>query len=322
MTEIKRYRVTEPYIPDLRCQLGEAPFWDRTRNQLRFVDMRMNKIHTVNLSAGPLSHQEHTLDFCVSATADIDGNDGEFIFAGKYGYGMMHKDTGTTRWLQRFWTDDERRDDGGGKPGVGRNKEERMRSNDGAVDVNGRFWVGTMNDDVMVGTNFTDEGVVFRLDPDLQLHRVKEGVTIPNGTSWTRDGRTMYFTDSSQHTVMAYPYDPDTGVASWRGGREFFRVDGGVPDGHCQDEEGCLWVACHGKGKVVRVNPQGRIVAEVELPTRCVTCPAFVGTELVVTSMWEVEPETFPESAKRGGEIYKVDVGVRGRPLNKFRMTG
>ncbi len=33
-----------------------------------------------------------------------------------------------------------------------------MRSNDGAVDSKGRYWVGTMNDDALVGDNFTDEG--------------------------------------------------------------------------------------------------------------------------------------------------------------------
>jgi sugar lactone lactonase YvrE len=43
-----------------------------------------------------------------------------------------------------MWTDVERQDDGGGKPGLGKNKEERMRSNDGAVDSKGRYWVGTM----------------------------------------------------------------------------------------------------------------------------------------------------------------------------------
>jgi sugar lactone lactonase YvrE len=43
-----------------------------------------------------------------------------------------------------MWTDAERQDDGGGKPGIGKNKEERMRSNDGAVDSKGRYWVGTM----------------------------------------------------------------------------------------------------------------------------------------------------------------------------------
>ena len=73
----------------------------------------------------------------------------------------MHRKTGKVRWIKQMWTDAERQDDGGGKPGVGKNREKRMRSNDGAVDSKGRYWVGTMNDDALVGSNFTDEG---RLD--------------------------------------------------------------------------------------------------------------------------------------------------------------
>ena len=41
-----------------------------------------------------------------------------------------------------MWTDEERKEDGGGKPKKGKNLEERMRSNDGAVDSKGRFFVG------------------------------------------------------------------------------------------------------------------------------------------------------------------------------------
>jgi len=75
-----------------------------------------------------------------------------------------------------------------------------MRSNDGAVDSQGRFFVGTMNDQSLVAS-FTDEGVLFRLDPDLSLHRVKEELTIPNGMSWSDDRKTMYvLLDTVCHT--------------------------------------------------------------------------------------------------------------------------
>lgn len=131
----------------------------------------------------------------------------------------------------------------------------------------------------------------------------------------------MYFTDSPSGTITAYPYNPETGEVSISEGKPFFKVEQGVPDGHCQDEEGCLWVANHGAGKVWRVNPQGETIAQVELPTRCVTCPAFCGTELFITTMKEVDPDNHPESTKYQGAVFKVDVGVRGSPLNKFKMS-
>ena len=162
---------------------------------------------------------------------------------------------------------------------------------------------------------------MFRLDGDLTLHRILKGLTIPNGTSWTLDNKTMYFTDSPSRMIKAYPYNLETGEMSTSEGKPFFKVEGGVPDGHCQDEEGCLWVAGHSTGKVFRVNPEGQVVAEIELPTRCVTCPAFCGTELFIMSMLETQPEKYPWSTKYQGALFKVDVGVRGRPLNKFNTT-
>ena len=143
MADIKTYKITEPYL-DLQCGLGEAPFWERSRDSLRFVDIVKKKLHTVSLSDAPASHEQIDLDNCIACTADIEGNDGEFIFGGKKGYGIMDRDTGKVRDLKMMWNDADREDDAGGKPRFGRNREERMRSNDGAVDPLGRYWVGTM----------------------------------------------------------------------------------------------------------------------------------------------------------------------------------
>lgn len=98
-----------------------------------------------------------------------------------------------------------------------------------------------------------------------------EGVSIANGISWSKDDKTMYFTDSPTKNIFAYDFDAETGQISNR--RVFFHVDdeSGVPDGHAQDVEGCLWVAIHGCGKVVRVNTAGKITAEISLPTLGVT---------------------------------------------------
>lgn len=166
-------------------------------------------------------------------------------------------------------------------------------------------------------------GVVFRLDSDLSLHRILEPVTIPNGMSWTFDNKTMYLTDSPTTEIRGYPYDASTGKIDFPAGETFFKcpIEGGVPDGHCQDAEGCFWIAMHGTWKVVRVNPQGEIIAEIELPTRCVTCPGICGEDLYITSAEDEEPEKYPESTKLQGATFKVHIGVKGSPLNKFKMA-
>ena len=323
MPEIKKYKVTEPYL-NLHCGLAEGPFWERSRHSLRFVDIVNSKLHFVDLHAGPSSLQTWDLPFNVGTTADIEGNETEFIAGGKYGFAIFNRETGQHRWVAKFWTAAERETDrSGGKPGIENlSREERMRANDGAVDVAGRYWVGTMNDPPVVRGNITDEGVLFRLDPDLSLHRVHEPVTMPNGTSWSLDNKWMYFTDSPSGTITKSPYDPATGKADFSKSEVFFKCpyEGGVPDGHAQDEEGCFWIAIFGAGRVVRVSPEGQIVAEVEVPTRCVTCPGFAGTDLFITTASEKDPEKYPESKEYGGAIFCVNVGVRGCPINRFKM--
>lgn len=194
----------------------------------------------------------------------------------------------------------------------------RMRFNDGAVDSRGRFWAGAMNDPKVVEP--IDEGAMFRLDPDLKLHRILEKMVIPNGIGWSDDEKTMYITDSPSGDIYAFDFDVETGNISNK--RVFFHLgDGsGVPDGFAMDVEGCFWVAVHGGSNVIRVSPEAKVIADISLPTRGITCPVFVGTELFITTAQDGEPEKFPESARNGGNVFRVDVGVRGKPKHKFRL--
>lgn len=139
MPEVKRYKVTEPYL-DIHCGLGEAPFWDKKSHTLRFVDIVKKQLHTVDLDKGPESHKTFQLDISVGTTANIQGNDEEFVFGGKAGYGIMNKKTAAWKYIKKMWTAEEESN----------GFAHRMRSNDGSVDSMGRYWVGTMNDPIVV----------------------------------------------------------------------------------------------------------------------------------------------------------------------------
>lgn len=164
--------------------------------------------------------------------------------------------------------------------------------------------------------------MVHRLDPDLSIHRVIQPVSIPNGTSWTLDNKYIYFTDSPSGQIKKYPYNIEDGSIDLAAGKPFFTcpIEGGVPDGHAQDVEGCFWISLFGTGKVVRVNTSGEVIAEIELPTRCPTCPGICGEDLYITSAEEEDPDNHPESVKYQGAVFKVHIGVKGAPLNKFKM--
>ena len=80
------------------------------------------------MNKGSSSHRviEHPY-FSIGVTADIEGNDDEFIFAGEWFYGIMNKQTGRHRVLKEFWEDDE-----------AESRKKRHRMNDGNVDSQGR----------------------------------------------------------------------------------------------------------------------------------------------------------------------------------------
>lgn len=194
-----------------------------------------------------------------------------------------------------------------------------MRCNDGAVDSRGRFWVGTLNDQPTKSSSHP-EGVLFRLDSDLRAHRMLEGLGAPNGIGWNVAEDTMYWTDSDDKNIYAFDFDVERGTISNQ--RVFFHVVGAdiAPDGLVVDQEDCVWTALWGGGKVLRISPAGLVTGEVILPASYVTCPLFIGTELLITTRGD--PNIAEYSTRRGGDVYKVDVGVRGTLTHEFRLLG
>lgn len=147
-----------------------------------------------------------------------------------------------------------------------------------------------------------------------------EKASIPNGIAFSPNEKIMYFIDSPTGNVWQYKYDKTTGDISNREG--FFHVEGeGVPDGMAIDVNGCLWIAICGGGKVLKVSPEAKVVGEVLLPyARMISCPAFANEDLFITSAEEEEPEKYPDSAKYGGSLFKVHVGVGGLlPVHRFK---
>jgi sugar lactone lactonase YvrE len=161
-------------------------------------------------------------------------------------------------------------------------------------------------------------GTLFRFNSDLSRHATRHSLTIPNGVGWSRDQKTQYFTHSTEKRIIAFDYSAATGDITNE--RVFWQHDGdGDPDGFKMDEDGYIWQAIYGEGRVLRISPEGKVVGEVKYPTRCITCPVFVGTELWVTTADE-ENENEVESKKYGGGVFKVDVEIGGLKEFKFKL--
>jgi sugar lactone lactonase YvrE len=111
--------------------LGEGPYYEESLERLRFVDIRKQQIHSVCIT-DPSSLVTVQLEEPVAVTANISGCDPseKILVALKYGIAILDRKTDEIKYIASFTS----------------SKDERVRSNDGAVDPSGRFWIGTMTD--------------------------------------------------------------------------------------------------------------------------------------------------------------------------------
>lgn len=202
--------------------------------------------------------------------------------------------------------------------------EPRSRLNDGKVDRHGRFIAGGMDDQEELPICG-----LWRLDPDLTLTQVADGIICTNGPCWSPDDRTFYVADTFVDEFWAYDYDLATGTLSNRRVFADTKSVPGVPDGSTVDAEGYLWNAELISGELVRYDPDGRVERRIGMPVRNITSVMFGGErldEIYVTSMARVKHpavhDRFAVEAKpqfSAGSLFKIEgLGICGVPEPRF----
>jgi sugar lactone lactonase YvrE len=196
------------------------------------------------------------------------------------------------------------------------------RFNDGKADPQGRFWVGTIyepREPALAALYCYVAG---------KLERRADGITVSNGLAFSPDGRTMYWSDTKAHAVYAFDFEPTEGTLSRR--RVFAQFPakaadqdlaryGGRPDGAAVDAEGCYWVAMFEGARVLRLSPEGEVLAEVRLPVRCPTMPCFGGADLrtlYITTARENRPADELAREPWAGCVLQLRVNVPGLPVH------
>lgn len=149
--------------------------------------------------------------------------------------------------------------------------------------------------------------------------KVVPDLKIPNTISWSPDNRILYYTHSTARKVFAYDYAVADGSVSNH--RVFYDHQGpGEPDGHRVDKDGNMWHAVYGESRVLKISPEGKLVGQINMPTKNITCCEFVGTELYITTANDDGGEG--RSKELGGALFKVDVGTTGLKPFQFKMGG
>ncbi|WP_022868205.1 SMP-30/gluconolactonase/LRE family protein [Schaalia vaccimaxillae] len=288
-------------IIDIKPSLGEGPVWDAETYNLWWIDSIEGRIYRHDENGNGLKVWD-AREKLGSMALFADGH--HLLLAQETG--LYAYDTATD---ERTLIIDPEPD------------QPKNRLNDGKVDPKGRFIVGSM--DMMEDD---PNGRLYRIDPDLSVHVLDEGIICSNGPCFSPDGSILYFADTWTGDIWAYDYNLDTGEASNR--RIFTTVDtsdGGAVDGMTVDSDGFVWQAHVYGGKLNRYDPDGTLERSIEFPVRKVTCPAFGGPDLdrlYVTTMGRPPLPRFPEDGPERGSLYVIDnLGVRGNPVPRFAAT-
>ena len=280
-------------VLDVKSELGEGTLWDPKDQVLWWVDIWGKAIHRFD----PKTGRDDAYDApeyvgCVGLRKK-----GGLVVSLANGFYFFDPKTGKYEHLGDPEAD---------KPDT--------RFNDGKPDRQGRFWSGTVFEAPPRKTEFI--GALYRLDKDLSVHKMVEGIGASNGLAFSPDGMTMYYGDSNRNLVWAWDLDPATGEIENR--RVFIDTapTGGSPDGATVDVEGCYWTTLPESGKVARYDPDGKLMRTIMMPTSIPTCCEFGGKNLEILYVTSAKLRKLKDPM--AGNLFAIDVGVKGLTLPYF----
>lgn len=278
-------------------EVGETPIWIPNEQVLYWIDVEGPCVHRLIPATGEV--KTWNVDFPITTLARQAN--GKWITASKTGPYFWDQETNKSTFITDPVAD---------MPDV--------RFNDGSIDHQGRFLIGTLNQKDLTAP----DGALYRLDGDNSIHKLDTGLAVANGIGFSPDGKTVYVTDMFHSQILAYDYDTIEGIVSNR--REFVTVptEEGWPDGLIVDEEGYIWSAHWNGWKISRYDPSGKRAREIKLPVANVTCLAFGGeqmNELYITTAWFMLSDQQRQEQPLAGDLFRIKTDVKGLAEPMFK---
>jgi gluconolactonase len=134
--------------------------------------------------------------------------------------------------------------------------EDKMNQpNDLAIAPDGTLYASDPN----WGKN---TGQLWRIDTAGKVTQVAANMGTTNGIEVSPDGKTLYVNESVQRNIWAFTIQADGSLADKRLLKKF--DDHGFDGMRC-DVDGNLYVTRYGKGTVVKLSPDGKVLREIEV---------------------------------------------------------
>ena len=289
-----------------RSIAGESPCWDPETGHLHCVDIIGRAILSLDLAGGGLSVTE-TSDFPTAVGLCRAPGKAAVALAG----GVRIWTIGTDRFKLLVRLED---------------KPESNQLNEGAVSLNGDFWIGAMQANLDPDGSMRDmdrsSGAIHVVRPVGTTRRVTDhAYGISNTLAWDEECGRLIFGDTFARMFcsVAWPVE-ETGLArptEWAA-----TEDSGYPDGSCVDAEGYLWNARYAGGCMLRIAPDGSLDRKVILPANNIIACTFGGpgfaTLYITTATNQLDEAAL--SNPHEGALLALDVGAAGKPDPRFGL--
>jgi len=277
-----------------RAAVGECPVWHAKDQALYWVDIPARRIVRLAVAAGQRSEwalPEQVACFAFDAAGTLVAGMETGLFA------VTLPDAGDVRLT---------------KLAAPRFDAPGMRFNDGRCDRQGRFWAGTMVQDMSLAST---AGALFRFDADGALSApIVDGLITQNGLAFSPDGATMYLSDShpQKRLIWAFDFATDTGTPHNRRVFADLHHHVGRPDGAAVDADGCYWTCANDAGCLLRFTPEGKLDRTIDLPATKPSMCAFGGDDLSTLYVTSIRPAANATDAD--GCVFALHPGVQGLP--------
>lgn len=311
------HRMTWQTLSPETSELGESPFWLAAEQRLYWVDIDGRQIRRCTVATGLVESWAMPEEpGCIAPALSAGGIKG-LVIALRSGIYRATEWGGPLRLLAAAPYD-----------------IATTRFNDGKADPLGRFWAGTV-----YGPRTAPLAELFSFDAQggqpAAMVRQAGGATVANGLAWSPDAKTLYWSDTTSHSIRVWDWDAAANLmsnervfkqwprkpAGWRADDPAAPAYGGRPDGAAVDCAGNYYVAMFEGARLLKLSPAGEVLADIAVPAQCPTMPCFGGPDfktLYLTTARHGRPASELARYPQSGCVLSMRVEVPGLPVNVF----
>jgi sugar lactone lactonase YvrE len=277
-----------------QCRVGESPIWDASTGTLSWCDIHAGRLFALDTASGDERHW--VLPERVGSFALVD--DGRYLISLVSGIHYFDPVTEQLAFLVN--------------PEAGLSLSPGDRLNDSKVGPDGAYWVGSIHQD---GAS----AALYRVTADGRFETKVTGMGTVNGLAFSKDGRTLFVSDSRQCWIDRFDLDLSTNELSGRRRIASPTEESGRPAGAATDEAGTYWSAGVSAGCLNCFSAEGELLQRIDVPVKRPTMPCFGGDDMRTLYFTSIRrPEDATENC---GDVFSMHVDVPGVPVPKFRTA-